>query len=70
MNTDGADRGTHLPQRPELPLFNAEELAEFPCDNGGMPGGVVQDRLPKGRAGAQCAYSDSILYQKQRWCST
>lgn len=58
---DGADGGTHLPQSPELPLFDAQQLSEFPRDDGGVPRGVVQDGLPKGRAGPQRANNDSIL---------
>lgn len=58
---DGADGGTHLPQSSELPLFDAQQLGEFPRDDGGVPGGVVQDGFPKGRAGPQRANNDSIL---------
>lgn len=61
IDSTGADGGTHLPQSPELPLFDAQQLGEFPCDDGGMPGGVVQDGFPKGRASPQRANDDSIL---------
>ena len=58
---DEANRGAHLPQRPELPLLNTQELANFPCHYGGMSGGVVQDRLSERRAGPQGAYGNGIL---------
>lgn len=60
-STDGANRGTHIPQRPELPLLDAEELAEFPRDNGSMSGGVIQDRLTERCTSTQCANRNSIL---------
>lgn len=52
---------THLPQRPELPLLDAQQLSGFPRDDGGVPGGVVQDGFPKRRSGPQRANNDGIL---------
>lgn len=61
LGTDSGDTGTDLPQRSELPLFNAQKLCAFTGDNSGMSGGVVQDRLSKSCSSPQCAYNNSIL---------
>lgn len=61
LGTDSGAAGTDLPQRSELPLFDAQELRAFVGDNSGMSRGVVQDRLSKGCPSPQCAYNNSIL---------
>lgn len=61
LGTDNGDTGADLPQRSELPLFDAQELRAFTRDNSGMSGGVVQDRLSKRCSRPQCAYDNSIL---------
>lgn len=58
------DIGTDLPQGSELPLFDAQQLRELTGDDGGMSGGVVQDRLPKSCSSPQGADDNSILKQR------
>lgn len=60
---------TYLPQRPELLLINAQELAVFPSDNSSVSWGVVQNRLSERCARPQGAYGSSILPKKQMWSS-
>lgn len=61
LGTDSGNAGTHLPQRSELPLFDAQELRAFAGDNSSMSRGVVQDGLSKGCPIPQRAYNNSIL---------
>lgn len=66
LRRDSGDAATDLPQRSELPLFDAQELRTFTGDNSGMSGGVVQDRLSKGCSSPQCANNNSILKPNKR----
>lgn len=61
VGTERRETGTDLPQRSELPLFDAQQLRAFTRDNSGMSGGVVQDRLSKSCSSPQRAYNHSIL---------
>lgn len=69
MNSEEYCRGAYLPQRLELPLVDAEEFTEFPGDNGGVPRGVIQDRLPKCCPNTQSADCDSILQETLKMIS-
>lgn len=52
---------THPPQRPEVLLAEAQQLAGLPRDDGGVPRRVVQDGLPERRPHPQRADRDRIL---------
>lgn len=54
----------HLPEALELPLFDTEQLAGLPADNGSVPWCVIQDGLPEGRPDSQGANGDCILHAK------